>query len=397
MKKIALLLVLALCAAVVFAQEFKVNGEVKTGILWNKFENQLDLPNEMTEAGSKDDAGNGAGRFRLNAEYFDPKINAGFKFRINWENWQDKSTTAGGSGQPYPTWPYAFGYAKLFDNQLTMSLGKLGASPWGTGGPEMWKELEAVDITGGMRFEYEPFYVPGLNVGFVLNGLNSATDVWNTPTDPITFFHILAETVVGVSYTHDYFHVRTAVRFDSEVDGVRGRADGKQGADLVYRMEERILTTLLPGFKIWAMGYIYGIGASEANKDDFYTTNWLFFEYEPELFIAQIRVGYDAVPNLNTLYIKPSFYFTLFDKLIKVGASFEYAKDFTILDEFKDFPYRVIELRPLIQVNLSSNIYAALEYSFKRQYVQKTQQHIDKGVEPLTQNQWINLRVGVTF
>jgi hypothetical protein len=394
MKKIAFLLVSALCAAVVFAQEFKVNGEVKTGILWNKFENQLDLPNEMTEAGSKDDAGSGAGRFRLNAEYFNPNINIGFKFRINWENWQDKSP----SGQPYPGWPYAFGYAKLFDNQLTMSLGKLGASPWGTGGPEMWKELEAVDITGGMRFEYEPFYVPGLNVGFVLNGLNSATDVWNTPADPITFFHILAETVVGVSYTHDYFHVRTAVRFDSEVDGVRGRADGKQGADLVYRMEERILTTLLSGFKIWAMGYMYGIGASEGNKADFSTWNWLFAEYAPDLFIAQIRFGYDAVPDLNTLYIKPSFYLTPFNKLIKVGASFEYKKDFGNLDDYKASAFRQIEVRPLAQVNISPNAYVAFEYSFRREYVKYVGTDYQvRGLEPLIQNQWINLRFGVTF
>jgi hypothetical protein len=392
MRKIACALLLTLCAAAVFAQDFTINGEVKTGIVQTKYENQLDDPYTNTTAGHKDDAGAGPGRFRINAEYFNQNINVGFKFRVNWEYWNLSDR------EPVPAWSYAFGFAKFFDQQVTMSLGRLGASPWGTGGPEAWKELEAIGTTAGIRFEVEPHAVPGLNVGLVLNGLNTGTDVWNTPKEPITFWHILQETVVGASYTHEWFHARMALRFDSEVDGNRGRPDGKQGAELVYRLEERILTTLLPDFKVWAMGYIYGIGASEGNKEDFSTWNWLFAEYAPSLFTAQIRFGYDAVPDLNTLYIKPSFYFKLFDNLIKVGASFEYKKDFGNLGDYKDSFYRKIELKPLIQVNVNSNTYIAFEYSFSREYVKYIGTDYEvMGLEPLTQTQWMNLRVGVTF
>jgi len=392
MRKITCALILTLCAAVVFAQDFTISGEMKTGLLQTTAETGLDDPYTHTTAGSKDDAGSGPGRFRINVDYFNQNINVGFKFRLNWEYWHLSDR------EPVPAWSYAFGYAKFFDRQVTMSFGKLGASPWGTGGPEKWKELEAIGTTAGIRFEAEPHAVPGLNVGLVLNGFNYGTDVWNSPKDPITLWHILQETVVGASYTHEWFHARAALRFDSVVDGLRGPGDGKQGAELVYRLEEKALQRFAPGLKLWAMGYIYGIAASKTNKENFTTWNWFFAEYEHPFFVTQIRFGYDAVPDLHILYIKPSFYFTLFDNLIKVGASFEYKKDFGNVADYIDSFYREIELRPLLQVNISSNIYAAFEYSFKREYVKYIgTDYQTLGLEPLLQTQWLNLRVGVTF
>jgi len=396
MKKFIFILLLTLCATVVFAQDFKLSGEIKTGILQNKYENQLDDPYTNTEPGSKDDAGTGPARFRINAEYFNPDINIGFKIRLNWENWHLVR-------EQVPSWPYAFGYVKFFDRQVTMSLGRLGASPWGTGGPEKWRELETLDTsTGitGIRFEVEPHAVPGLNVGFVLNNFNGQPDVWPAGK-PITFWHVLQETVVGASYTHEWFHVRAALRFDSEVDGNRGVSnDGKEGAELIYRLEEHALEKFVPGFKIWAMGYINEILPSEVNKGLLLNTwNWLFVEYTHPLFVAQIRFGYDTVQDLQILYFKPSFYFTLFNNLIKAGASFEYKKDFgNIQDDYLDTPFREIELRPLVQVNINSNAYIAFEYSFKRTYVKYTGTDYQlRGLDPLLQNQWMNLRVGVTF
>jgi len=391
--------VLALAAAA-YSQDLKIDGEIKTGVLWDKYENQLDpLTNLNVTAGmgSKDDAGTGAGRFRVNVDYFNQDIRIGFKFRINWEKWQD-----GANGtEPVPQWPYAFGYGKFFDDQLTVSLGRLGASPWGTGGPEKWTELESIGSTGGMRFEYEPSFVPGLNVGFVLNGLNGSRELW---TQPMTLFHILEETVVGVSYTHEYFHARAAFRFDSEADGSRGSGwvNGREGGELVYRVEERVIKNYLPDFRVWVMGYVRGIGTDRANIDadvDYlYTWNWLFLEYAPELLTAQIRLGYDAVTNNNTLYVKPSLYFNIFDRLIKAGASFEYKKDFgENLNDHPDASFRFIEVRPLLQFNFNPNAYAAFEYSFSRTWVQWSQAYKDSGVPPFVQEQWINIRIGLTF
>jgi hypothetical protein len=244
------MVVLALALAVTaFSQDLNVSGEMKTGILWSKTEDGLEPLSSTTvpvSIGSKDDAGTGPGRFRINTNYFNSDIHIGFKFRLNWERWHDSNS------QPYPQWSYAFGYGKFFDDQLTLSLGKMGSgsSPWGSGGPEKYKELEDVGTTGGMRFEYEPSFIPGLNVGFVLNGFNGSMEEWK---EPFTIFHILEETVVGVSYTNDYFHARAAFRFDSEVDSGRGWSgvNGKQGGELVYRLEERVIKNTCPALVYW--------------------------------------------------------------------------------------------------------------------------------------------------
>jgi hypothetical protein len=407
MKKILILLLTLALANTAFSQDLQVSGEIKTGILWSQYENgldKLDANSVPVGIGSKDDAGNGPGRFRINVDYLNHDINVGFKFRINWERWDDNNN------QPVPGWAYAFGYGKFFDNQLTMSLGKLGASPWGTGGPEKYKELEAVSNTGGMRFEYEPAFLPGLNAGLVLNGFNGTREEW---VKPMSLFHILEETVVGVSYTHDLFHARMAFRFDSEADGAgrgSGWINGKEGGELVYRLEERAIRNFLPGFSIWAMGWIKGIGTDKANVDaevDWLSSwNWLFFEYVPDPFTAQIRLGYDAYTDKNVLYVKPSFYLypmaffkPEMSKLIKVGASFEFTKDFgnVTKDDHPDAVYREIELKPLLQVNLSPNAYAAFEYSFSREWVKWGQTYKDLGVLPLIQRQWINIRFGLTY
>jgi len=392
MRKAVCALALALCAVTVFAQDFTISGEMKTGILWSKYENQLDDPTEGTASGSKDDAGDGPGRFRLNVEYFKPDINVGFKFRLNWENWNRSDI------QGTPAWPYAFGYAKLLDKQVTLSLGKLGDSPWGTGGPEMWMELESYGSAAGIRVEVEPHAVPGLNVGFVLNNFNRTREKWGSK--PVPFYEYLAESVVGVLYDHEWFHARMAVRFDSQTDSVDRDTDGIDGADIIYRLEEKVLEKYLPGFKLWAMGYATGIGASEDTRRIYFDNrNWLFAEYAPSLFTAQIRFGLDAKMDSRILYIKPSIYFNLLDEFIKVGASFEYTKYFfDVVNTYKDTWFNKIEFKPLVQVNFSPEIYAAMEYSLQQAYqTYYGSLYERRGLEPIVQTQWFNLRVGVSF
>ena len=387
MKRMIITALIVALTVTAFAQEFKVTGEVKTGVLWTKTENQITPPVEYTSFNSKDDAGSFAGRFRLNVEY--SQNNLGFKARLNWEQWN----VTGGA----PYWAYAFGYSNLFDDQLTLSAGKLGASPWGTGGPEMWKELEAVSNTGGIRFEIKPNIVPGLNAGFVLNDFNGSMDT-KPASKPITFLDILEESVLGVSYTHDLFHIRFAYRLDSDLDGARnGASTGKDGGELVYRVEEYALKNYLPYFSIWTLGYWTSLGADEENRQaSFKSENWLFFQYAPDLFTAQIRFGYDAIWNRSVFHVKPTFYINLFDNFINAGGSFWYAQDFGDGKIFKDSPYSWIEIEPKIQINFNPSVYAAIAYNWRTEYVKFTTDHADRGIkEPIKQTQWLNLRVGI--
>jgi len=387
---------LALCATA-FGQEIKFSGEAKSGIYWRQYQEEGSDPvnyvimHNADDAGSVDDAKKTgtAGRFRLNIEY-DNGNGFGMKTRVNWENFAD-----------LPSWSYGFAYGNFFDNQLTISVGKLGGSPWGTGGPEMWKELEVTNINPGMRVEIKPKSVPGLNAGFVLNNFNGDKDQGWSADKPFTLLNILNESVIGVSYTHDLFHVRMAYRLDDQVDAIQGNKytvggieESGQGEDnLIYRIEERVLKNYLPGFQIWAMGDLFGLSAE--NKDIQLFRNWLFVQYAPDQFTAQIRVGYDYIENRSDFYVKPSFYYNLFDKLLSVGGSFAYCQDFGTGKLYEGSPYRYIEVEPKIQLNFTSS-YVAFAYNFRQEYLHPWA-GLAAGKEPLRQTQWMNLRFCIYY
>jgi hypothetical protein len=399
MKKLLALFMLAALAAGVSAQEFTIGGEVKTGLLMTTTEDQIspkgdDGNTTMTKAGSKDDAGDGSGRFRINLEYSVNDI-FGIKARLQMENWGGSS-----AGNKAPEWTYAFGYVNVLDDQLTLSLGKLGASPWGTGGPELWKELESIDTLGGMRLEWKPAFIPEevgkFNIGFVINDFNGYTDMRDS-NEPVTFLDVLQETVLGISYTHDLFHARFAYRFDSAADKDRDSESPLEGGRIVYRVEEHALEQVVPGLSIWALGYWYGIGAPEVNKDFYKVENWLFFQYAPDFLTAQIRVGYDVKANQQIVHVRPSIYGHFFDRLLTVGAMFHFGQDFGEFQMYKGSPYSYMSFEPLVQLNITSNSYVAAAYNWKREYIQETVDHIANGLEPIKQTQWVNIRVGMTF
>jgi len=336
---------------------------------------------------STDDAGSGHGRYRLNIEYDNGK-NFGMKMRLNWENWSFSNTNAP------PEWTYAFAYGNFFDNQMTVSVGKLGASPWGTGGPEMWKELETGGA-GGVRFEWKPLFVPGLNAGFVLNYFNSDRDQGWDPTGnkPLSLLNILNESILGVSYTTDQFLIRMAYRFDDEVDATQeNKMTGGKGEDeFIYRLEEKVLKNYLPGLQVWAIGHLFGLSAER--KDIQLFKNWLFVQYAPDLFTAQLRFGYEYITSRSDFYIKPTFYLNLFDKLLSVGASFNYCMDFGEGKVGKDYHY--IEFEPKVQLNFTSS-YIAFAYNFRQEYLHPWE-GLKPGKEPLKQTQWMNLRFCIYY
>jgi hypothetical protein len=388
MKKIViLLLAITLSASAAFAEGLTLSGEVKTGVYWERKEIRDELNPEVNPVvttikmhSQNDDAGNYEGRFRLNMDYINEANTLGFKSRIQWEDWTNEK-------QIPEVWPYAFGYGNFFDNQLTMSIGKLGGSPWGTGGPEMWKELEATR-SGGVRFEWKPAFDESygrLNIGFVLNGPDSYTDAGTTRE--YTLVDVLKESVIGVSYTHDYFMIRGAYRLDSEQD-IRNRGtSGKEGDDVVYRVEERVIQKALPGFQIWALGYITGVGAE---KEDFIEyKNWMFIQYAPQTFTAQLRFGYEGSSDRSILSAKPNFYFKFFGGLIEAGALFGIAQDYGA-KIYPDSPYSYIEVEPKLQINFAQGAYTAFVYNYKLEYAYRTD-------PPFKQTQWMNLRFGIYF
>ena len=397
MKKTLIVLLIALVGAgFAVAQQIKMSGEAKSGILWEEGQDEgrpLDV--SKVRLGSKDDAGNNEGRVRINLDY-DNGNDFGMRMRIDWQTWTNDEPDK---------WVYAFGYGNFFENQMTVSVGKLGGSPWGTGGPELWKELEQGRY-GGMRVEFKPAFIPDeygkFNVGFVLNYLDDVSEATNQRDSTLT--DILKETVIGVSYTHDLFHIRFSYRLDSEMDN-RLRLDTKEGDKMVYRVEERVLKNYLPGFQIWALGFLQGIGAESVDYYDF--KNYFFAEYSPPQlgnlitpFTAQLRLGLNYAPlsehipeGRGEYYIKPNFYWHFFNKLISVGAMFGYAQDFGTRKN-DEAPYTWIEFEPKIQMNFSSS-YIALVYNLKRSYKEPYPEA--QGADPIRQEQFVNLRFCIYY
>jgi hypothetical protein len=381
----------ALVAGTAFAQEIKLSGEVKTGIFWrDTFNNGDDDHETKTLIHSMDDAGSEdkSGRIRMNLDY-DNGNGFGIRLRYNTET-LDSDTGA------FPV-VYAFGYGNFFDNQMTVAIGKLGASPWDTGGPEMWKQLENNNF-GGMRVEWKPNFLPvgKLNLGFVLNWFDSPAEAAGTAVDSQTLINILGESVIGVSYTHDLFMVRTAYRLDSAYDQRdRGIQAGEiEGGELVYRVEEYLIRNYLPGFSVWALGHLLGVGSNRSDLQLF--RNWLFAQYAPDLFTAQLRFGYEFMESRSRFFAKPSFYLNLFEKLLSVGVSFQYAQDFGDGKIYEGSPFESLELEPKVQLNFLSS-YIAFVYNWKREYTMVTPAQAKYGLDPIRQTHRINLRFCIYY
>jgi hypothetical protein len=293
--------------------------------------------------------------------------NIGMKIRFEKTAWQ--------SGKESPDWGYAFAYANLADNHLKISAGRLGDSPWSTGGPELWKEL---DTTIGIRTEIKP--IKGLNFGFVLNKWNGGEVTGNR-----TLIEVLKESVLGLSYENDYFAIRGAFRLDSDLDG--------DDEEAVYRVEERAIQKVLPGFQIFANGYYKGINASEGGRGgsepEFDSINWLYAQYDPLNFIAQLRFGYELVPDRQILTIRPTYYHKFFEGLLEVGASFTYAQDFGDNKFYKDSPYFYINFEPKVKF-IFGGFYTELVYAYHNEYVLVR-------TDTLGITHWINLRMVYTF
>ena len=376
---------IALCAAgALYAQEktLEFSGEMKTGLYYERVTYDDDLRSDRDEVAkmhnNDGDSGDNEGRFRLNLHLMNNNLNMGMKIRFQQTVW---------SGASPNVWDFAFAYGNFINDQLKVTIGKLGESPWSAGGPDIWQEMEGGLI--GIRTEIKPNILPGLNVGFVLNG-------WCGPNGETVYYYnkdnlddILRETVVGISYTHDYFHARFSWRFDGDADVYN---DMQAGMDMMYRLEERILKNYIEGFSIWANGWWKGIGPDDRiRKDEFMTyRNWLYIQYAPHAFTTQLRLGLDVLHKRQVVKARANFYYNIFPWMF-AGVSVKYENEMGEIRTVKDVAFLNVGVEPQIRFTLNPNAYIALVYSYDWDYVREA------GNQMMKESQKFNLRTVYSF
>ena len=384
-KKLAALAVVAfVTAGLVFAQELVISGEMKTGFFWEK----INVDGKETEENAKmynnDDAGDNEGRFRMNL-HLHKENNMGMKVRFQQTAWT--------ATQPNQ-WAYAMAYGNFISDQLRVTIGKLGESPWGTGGPDLWNEL---DDQVGIRFEVLPNAAPGLDIGLVLNAYDEAT--YNKNNVDNLLVDMLRETVFGVAYTNDYFHGRLSFRLDGDVDCISFDFINPENLqddnmEMIYRLEERIIRQYLEGFSIWANGYWKGIG-EESNisylNSSFSFKNWLYIDYSPSDFSARLSFGLDFIKGMQTFKGRAGFYYNIFP-FLSVGAAVNYWQKFGDHAPDDNKPFEQWGVEPQVRVTFNSNAYIAFVYNFNQEYATE-----GLGDRVLKDRHWINLRVVYTF
>jgi len=426
MRRIVVVLFIALAAGgTLFAQEVTMTGELKTGFYSEQETIGSDDPVAKGGMTNNDgDSGSGEARLRLDLSSSFGNVGLRVRFQIEPE----------GLGPFRPTWGYAYAYGHLFDEQLTISAGLLGNSPWGTGGPRLRSDPESREylsyntLSGdpyvssegliGIRFEYKPSFVPGLNVGFVLN----QPDQVAIDTQKQSFLEVLGESVIGVSYEHEYFAVRVGYRFDSKADAYSNDMD--EGGRLTYHLEERVLASLVEGMKVWINGVYYGIGCEQkefpkvmSNGDTMmvklgageYFINWLYWLWDTDNFTAKCDVGFSAfksytnikfMPNerqeYQSLEVLPGFYFKLFDNVLQAGIGLGFGMELGPGKTYKSSPYQYISVEPMLALNIGRGASLAAVYTFTDKYAWFGEDDIERRGEKSVKHS-INIRAVYAF
>ena len=389
-----------------------LSGEMRTGLFWYNMLREGEEANSaafLFNSADIDQTGlpslyqfhTSPARLRLDFHYTAGII--GTRFRFETATWP----MAAADQDNRPFWSFAFVYGNFLDQNLRVSAGKLGLSPWGMGTHEIWNDL---DSAMGMRFEFTPqfipFIVPGsLNIGFVLNSFNHGTGGRET-----SLVDVLSESVFGFSYTHDFFHARFSYRLDSEVDGDQTGVVG-QGDSLMFRVEERILQNFLPGFQIWINGFHWGFRSDLARIAESITR--LYFQYETDLFVSQLRLGHTSVLDKTRLVgrgtyvrtiedrrhifsVQPRIFFRLFGNFLQAGTTLGFAAEVGDVRMWSDAPFQHWFIEPQIVVNLHPNANIGLVYRFYSDYEHWLGYHNNHRAVN-TRTHWLNLRVLFTF
>ena len=244
---------------------------------------------------------------------------------------------------------------------MKISAGKLGDSHWETGGPEIWSSIDQSNdhSFAGIRTEYKPLFAPGLNIGFVLNPANKMVDTTKYDYD---FAMFMQETVLGVAYTNDLFHVRFAWRLDGED---KDNVQGEDGHSMVYRVEEKALRKYVPGLSVFANGLWTGMVNGTGDYINY--RNWIYIAFAEYNVDAQLRIGYE-VANLQNgdfykklLTIKPVVFYS-FTPMFSTGVTFIFEKDF---GELSPVDYDNITIEPQLRAAFGANVYVAFAYGYQ--------------------------------
>jgi len=372
------------------------------------------------------ESGTGQGRIRLDFHFSYQNLGLRLRFQI-----EPNSTNL---GPYYPMWNFAYAYGNLFNDQFKISMGLLGESPWGTGGPKLRSEPESREFSGyndlsndpytaneglmGIRFEYKPDFVPGLNLGFVLN----QPDRTQLPTVTQTFGDVLEESVIGVAYEHESFAVRAGYRFDSKID-TYADPQVNEGGRLTYRLEEKVLRTRVEDMRVWLNGSYNGIGGEkkdiESNESGKIIKkklgggeafiNWLYWMWDTDDFIAQFNVGlgiYKAYNNASlrpterqeyqSLEFQPAFYSKLFSNLLWAGLGLGMGMEFGPGKTFVNAPYQYLYFEPQLRLNIGGSGYIALVYNFTDKYAWFDDIEKARRGEKFVKNS-VNIRAVYTF
>jgi len=381
-----ILLILLAATGSAFALDLEISGEIKTGLYMEQREQGGETYSYTRMYNNDGDSGEAEGRIRLGLNL--TQGNFGIRTRFFQE-----SFARGGTDDPSAKrvgMDFAYAYGNLLNNQFTISAGLLGESPWGTGGQDLFREVEYADDGSpvmGIRTEWKPNFLPGLNLGFVLNRQDDTM-----PLDAKEQFgDIFMESIVGIAWEHEYFAFRFAYRFDRGIDSDAAISNGER---FVYRVEERILGKLLPGMQVWANGYCYGIGAEgkgSGRTTPGYMQNWLYVSYDPEYCTAGINVGYrdEYVNNGQWLEFKPFFYWKFFDNFLVAGMMGGLQIGFNNNKNFENAFYNYWFIEPQVRANITSNIYAAVVYRYTSS-PPNSSGNVDT-------THWVNVRLVYTF
>jgi hypothetical protein len=391
MKKFVAVLAGALVATVsVYALDFSLSGEVKTGVYLEHRE-QGDNTSSFTVIHNNDsDTGANEGRLRLAMNLTDENFGLRMRFyQVDFKtdfNQVDKFSI-----------DYVYAYGNLFNEQLKISAGLLGESPWGAGGPRMFQEVETTPLNEhmlGIRTEWTPRFLPGLNLGFVLHRYDNRIPDFEGTGQRERFFDVLLDSVLGIRYDHEYFAFRFAYHLDSPAD--MGFND-QEGSRFVYRVEERILGKLVPGLQLWANGHCYGINALGQEIANQKFENWFYAQYDTVNFNVNCNFMYlDKLENYQQyLRIEPEFTYKAFNNLLHAGLSAGMEIGFDRGKRFEDSPYNYWFIGPNVQLNVGSNFYASLHYRYHDGAFESSKSGDQPFQDQITH--WVNLRLCYTF
>jgi hypothetical protein len=406
MKKIITVLLAGLIATgSAFALEDKIEifGEIKSGFLFESRDEGGKNTSYATINNNDGDTGTEEGRIRMGMAI------SILNFGLRTQFYQDTFKRATGSPTDTSRFKvrtdFAYAYGTTFNSQLKISAGLLGESPWGAGWderpgillpPHLANELEYTNAGSplmGIRVEYKPTFSPsirGLNVGFVLGRSDDTV-----PSDAkLEFGDLLKEAIVGIAWDHKYFGLRFAYRFDRDVNSDAAIVVGER---FVYRIEERLLWNLLPGFQISANGYCEGInseGKGSGRSTPGYLTNWLYIHYDPMNFTTGIDTQYTDFfvdKSGQKLEIKPFFYYKFINNFLVGGLMAGMVMGFNGQESYKDVFYNSWYVEPQVRFSFLDNKFSiALVYRYT-----------SNAFETLGNNdyytQWFNLRLRYTF